>query len=507
MSDNVSDFVGVDFQAVFDASLDAIFILDSNAQILNANRTAVQRYGYSLKELKQMNAAQLAADGLKSEIPVKISNLMQSGEIFEWRHRCKNGDELPVEIISQPIMQQGKQVLYSTVRDLSPRKNIELALQTQKHMLERILDTEPGTVYIFDLIQQQNIYVNRHWLTAYGYTPDETQAMGPELYRVFHPDDLARIVENHTAWRNANEMESRSIEYRIQDKQGNWHWLLSQETPFARDDTGRVSQILGITHDITDRKQSETLLNVQNQVLNMVASGKPLPETLTSLIQGIEALVPGMLGSILLLDSDGVHVHHGAAPSLPAEFIAAVDGQPIGPVAGSCGTAAYRKEAVYAEDINTDPLWEKYKVVAQSNGLRACWSTPIFGSQDQVLGTFDMYYREPGLPQTEHLRLIGTVTHIASIAINRHREEQALRNSENRFAILFGKASLPAVLTHCSDNTFVDVNDAWIQLFGFTKQELTGKTAVELGIENESNQCPPVVDGSVQHTPVRDLEQ
>ena len=72
-----------------------------------------------------------------------------------------------------------------------------------------------------------------------------------------------------------------------------------------------------------------------------------------------------------------IHVRHGAAPSLNETFIRAIDGQPIGPKAGSCGTAAYRKEPVYVTDIASDPLWEDYRDIALAHGLRACWSTPI----------------------------------------------------------------------------------------------------------------------------------
>ncbi len=308
----------------------------------------------------------------------------------------------------------------------------DASLENKKHLLERILDAEPGTVYIYDLIEQRNVYVNRHWLTTFGYTDEEMQAMGADLIRIFHPDDLSRIAANHDAWRVASDGETRTIEYRVRNKAGEWHWLTSHETPFTRDGGGQVSQVLGIAYDVTERKRAETLLAGQNQVLEVVAAGADLPETLTALVRCIEDLSPGMLASILLMDEDGVHVRHGAAPNLPAEFVAAVDGQPIGPIAGSCGTAAYRKEAVFVEDINTDPLWEKYKAAALPHGLRAGWSAPIFDAQERVLGTFAMYYRKPGLPKPEHLRLLDAATHIASIAISRHAAELALRESEAR---------------------------------------------------------------------------
>jgi transcriptional regulator with GAF, ATPase, and Fis domain len=143
--------------------------------------------------------------------------------------------------------------------------------------------------------------------------------------------------------------------------------------------------------ELSERNKAEALLNGQRQVLELVATGSPLSESLTTLVRFIEAHSPCMFGSILLLDKDGVHLRHGAAPSLPAEYTAAIDGVAIGPSVGSCGTAAYCKDAVYVEDIATDPRWADYKAVALPHGLHACWSTPIFDAQRQVLGTFAMY--------------------------------------------------------------------------------------------------------------------
>jgi PAS domain S-box-containing protein len=175
---------------------------------------------------------------------------------------------------------------------------------------------------------------------------------------------------------------------------------------------------------------SAELLAGQNRVLELIAQGAPLPQVLDLLLGLIQEHHPGMLCSILLLDPDGIHVRHGAARGLPEAFIRAVDGEPIGPKAGSCGTAAFRGEQVVVEDIATDPLWEDYRDLALPHGLRACWSTPIFDAQRRVLGTFAMYFRIPGRPDARDLRLIDICTHVAAIAITRHQRAEALRSSE-----------------------------------------------------------------------------
>jgi len=157
------------------------------------------------------------------------------------------------------------------------------------------------------------------------------------------------------------------------------------------------------------------------------ASRAVLRESLETLIRLIERVAPGMRGSVLLLDADGVTLHHGAAPNLPAAYCRAIDGARIGPSTGSCGTAAFRKQRVIVRDIATDPLWDDYRRIAEPFGLAACWSTPILDIDGTVLGTFAMYYDEPRAPTDDDIALTETATLLARNAINRARATTALR--------------------------------------------------------------------------------
>jgi GAF domain-containing protein len=155
----------------------------------------------------------------------------------------------------------------------------------------------------------------------------------------------------------------------------------------------------------------------QQQVEDMIAANEPLGDILSTLVRMIEAQAPGMFCSILLLSSDGNYIQHGAAPSLPNDYVQAIDGDPIGPKHGSCGTAMYRGERVVVTDILSDPLWEDYREVAKGTGLRACWSTPILSRRGKVLGSFAMYYAQPQAPTGEEARLTEAATRLAAKAI------------------------------------------------------------------------------------------
>ncbi|MCM3905879.1 MAG: PAS domain S-box protein [Pyrinomonadaceae bacterium] len=218
----------------------------------------------------------------------------------------------------------------------------------------------------------------------------------------------------------------------------------------------------------------------QSRVLEMIAMGKPLAEALTSLVLLIEAQSDEMLCSVLMLSDDGKHVRHGAAPSLPESYVRAVDGAPIGPKNGSCGTAMYLGKQVIVTDILEDPLWEDYRELATLSGLRACWSTPIISGMGKVLGSFAMYYRRPQTPTGSEARLTEVATHIAGIAIEHQRAEEELRASEERFAKAFNANPHPMSLATLDEGRILEVNESFVTLSGYARPELIGRNSVEL---------------------------
>ena len=164
-----------------------------------------------------------------------------------------------------------------------------------------------------------------------------------------------------------------------------------------------------------------TLLSAEEQSRAQISAGAPLTEVLETLLVGVEAQSKGMLASVLLLDEAGTHLLHGAAPSLPEAYCAAIHGIEIGPSVGSCGTAAYFGHPVYVADIANDPLWANFKDLALSFGLRACWSTPIDGSDGKILGTFAVYHTAPRGPTPDEVDSINMITKTTARAIERHR--------------------------------------------------------------------------------------
>ena len=146
-------------------------------------------------------------------------------------------------------------------QEITDRKQAEEELRKSKLFIERIADASPNLWYIYDHIEQRNIYTNRELAAVLGYTPQQMQAMGSGLLpAIVHPDDFATFPEHLKKWETATDDDILDIEYRIRNAQGEWRTLLTLETVFERTPDGKVKQVIGTSTDISDRKRIEEAL-------------------------------------------------------------------------------------------------------------------------------------------------------------------------------------------------------------------------------------------------------
>lgn len=181
--------------------------------------------------------------------------------------------------------------------------------------------------------------------------------------------------------------------------------------------------------DVSRMQFAEVLNQAKNELLEMVATGQALTPVLNRLTALIESQFEGLYCTVLLLDLDGRHVHVGAGPRMPADYMQALEGAEIGPTAGSCGTAMFDDRLVIVEDIATHPLWAAYKALALPFGFKACWSSPIHAANQGVIGSFAMYYREVRRPSPEEISALQTASHLAGIAIDQERRAEERRRA------------------------------------------------------------------------------
>ncbi|MDL2357459.1 MAG: ATP-binding protein [Pseudomonadota bacterium] len=293
-----------------------------------------------------------------------------------------------------------------------------MSLQVNYHAMAML---SPSPVILLDLENGRIADVNRQAGALWGRSPE--QLIGIELEQLGVPqqqggDSFATVMARQVARTLAGDGELFRIDMRRADGGATPCEVLLVPIP------GRHMLHMRLV-DISRRVLADQLRDGQARLLELIARNAPLDEILDSLMRLIERQSAGVLCSVLLLDEDGKTVHPAAGASLPAAYSAALDGVQIGPGVGSCGDAMYRSELVIVPDIQTDPRWRDYRALAGAHGLRACWSTPILLEQ-QVLGSFAMYYREVRSPGEDELHLIAVATHLAAIAIERTRREREL---------------------------------------------------------------------------------
>ena len=407
---------------LFKLSRDVILSLDRSGNILCINRRGIQLSGYSETELRGANISErLLLPEDRTAIDQILYDLVQGKtREYEIRWRTKDGAIVHFDGVSVPRLSENGEFLSTlcTLRDITERKCAEEKLRKSEEKYRDLIEISPDAIYVVDA-NGVCVLGNRAGADLAGIPREEL--VGTPVTETYLPEERQLFRERLEKLRTGGTLR---FERTFVRKNGE---IVPVEVSVTAIRGGYFQAIL---RDISKRKQGEALLAGEKRLLEMVAKGDSLPSILDAICRLVEELCSGCLCSILLLDSSGKRLWHGAGPSIPKPYAQAIDGFVIGPNVGSCGSAAYRAEQVIVSDIATDPRWTSFRDEALTNGLRACWSTPILSLENRVLGTFAMYYREPRSPAPRHQDVIEQITHLASIAIQRKRAEEALRASE-----------------------------------------------------------------------------
>ncbi|HEX2691743.1 MAG TPA: ATP-binding protein [Kofleriaceae bacterium] len=216
----------------------------------------------------------------------------------------------------------------------------------------------------------------------------------------------------------------------------------------------------------------------QATILERIATNAPLKETLDEVVAHVEDQMPGAIGSLWLMEPDGRRLRCVSSPGLPPTFVAQIDGAEVGACAGSCGTAAFRREPVFVSDVLTDLLWTKYREIVRNYELRACWSTPILSrrrpGRAEVLGTFAVYFRTQRAPEPCHRNVLAHAEYLACIAIEADYAARELRESDARLRMFVDQATDGFFVHDGVTGAVVEVNEQACMSLGYSREELIG---------------------------------
>src|SRR5881296_3942690 len=409
---------------LFKLSRDVILSLDRIGNILCINQRGVELSGYSESELRGANVFELllVPEDRRLAREMLVALLEGKARQYQVRWRTKTGAIVHFDGVSVPRMSNTGKFLSTlcTLRDVTERKSAEEKLRKSEEKYRDLIEISPDAIYVVDA-NGICILGNRAGAELAGVPED--QLVATPIADTYLPEERHLFRERLEKLKTGRTIR---FERKFLRKNGE---IVPVEVSVSGIRGGYFQAIL---RDISQRKKAEALLAAEKRLLEMIATGVALKEILNALCLSIEEQRSGTLASVLLLNRDGVHLNSVAGPSLPREWTQQMETLPIGPCAGSCGTAAYRRSQVIVSDIANDPLWNvpEHRAAALKHGLRASWSNPVLSSKGKVLGTFCMYYREPRTPTSQDLELIELATHLVRVAIERDRAQEALRASE-----------------------------------------------------------------------------
>ena len=405
------------FRLLFEQNLAGVFRSLPDGRLLECNDAYARMLGYESRD--EIIGVNSRSNYFEEEDRERyVAHLREYGLINNAvvRLRRTDGAELWAMATVNLILDDPDQpeVAQGTLIDFTERKHVEQALQLSESRLEAAQRLAHLGSWTWDMAAR-TLQWSDELCRIYGVPPADHRPTYEDFLGRVHPEDRAAVEALV-----AQAMLGRgpfSHEARIVRPDGEVRTIFDQSEVLV-DDQGRVTGIAGACLDITDRKREDMLEQERGLILEQVAQNRPLPEILARISSMLELQIPASRSSVLLLKDR--RLWNGAAPHLPQAYCDLLEGLPIGPAVGSCGTAMFRRETVIVEDIATDPLWEGYRELALPHGLRACWSMPIPANRGDVLGSFAVYRDQPSRPGTRDLEFMGMATRLAAVAIE-HR--------------------------------------------------------------------------------------
>ncbi len=415
---------GETMSAIFDAVVDGLIINAFDGTVVEVNEAFCRMHGYARADFLNMDPREFI-DPNFHHLFEQYLQTVRAGEPFRCiaRDVRKDGTIIDVEVHGSLISHGGRPHARGVVRDITEQQRVEAELQESKSRYADLFENAPDMIISVDAQDATILECNQTLADALGYP--KRDLMGRPVFELY---DTASVDDARRAFRRFAQFgELHGVELRIRKRDGS-PLDVSVSVSAVRDATGNILRSRSIWRDVTERKLAERLLAGRNRVLEQLATGSSLQAVLTTLVEQVEDVKPDLVGSVLLLDENQC-LRHGAAPSLPDFYNAAIDGLAIGPRTGSCGTAAYLGERVIVEDVMEHAYWAEYRELAAKAGVRACWSEPVRSSHGEILGTFALYYRQPRGPDEADLELIRSSAHLAAVAIEHKRAAEQLRRA------------------------------------------------------------------------------
>jgi diguanylate cyclase (GGDEF)-like protein/PAS domain S-box-containing protein len=465
-------------QAILDNVKDAIVTVDDAGHIETFNPTGERIFGYTQAEILGRSLDYLLPDMARDgkdfleRFAVKIDDTHVDLAAHQTWGRAKGGNQVAVEIAVSKAKLNWRDCYIVSIRDITERHIAEQSMRESEARYRTLVEHAPETIVVFDVDRGKFVDVNDNACRFFKVSREVLLSCGPDKISPTHqPDGMPSFGHARGFIKGALAGEAPVFEWTHCDDTGQ---TMPCEVRFVRLPSSNRRLIRASITDITERKRAEAIAAGERRVFEKIAANAPLSSALESICGLIERAMAESCCAVSLLDHERQTLTFGAAPHLPREFVAAMDGVPVGIRFGSCSAAVYLARQVTVADVDTDALWEFRREAAQYAGLKAAWSTPILASDGRVVGTFAVYRRHAGVPSGRDQELMSRMAQIAGIAIERRGAEDALRKSESKFRGLF-ESMMEGVYQTSRDGRILVANPAFVNLMGYdSAEELCG---------------------------------
>jgi len=472
---SMSMTVATPIEAIFDSVTDALFSVNESGVIRNCNKVCSRYFGIEKNDLIGASISQFipAANdhSLTEFLTPFISDVddtsvqFNGGEINAIR---ANGQTFIAEISSSRLESGSGSIYVISLRDVTGRKESERALRENEERYRALVENAPEAIVVLDVESNRFVDANENACQLFNLSRSRLLSIGPQAISPrMQPDGLPSFGVKRGHIDRALNGEHPNFEWLHKDSEGN---EIPTEVRFTRLPDGSRKLIRVSITDISDRKRDDEFTFAQNKILEMIASSRPYERTLRSICRCAEKISNGMQAAIMHLDIKNQTLSVEQAPSLSEEFKLMLDFTRVEETSLTCGAAVYSTREKFSEDLSTDPGWRTIARKAADFGITSCWSFPILGEQERIIGTFDIYRDRTGRPNTDELDKLGRLARLSGIAMKRNLDEQKMRSSESRYRGLFENV-VDGVYIASRDGDIITVNPALVEMLGYDSVE------------------------------------
>ncbi|MSM40184.1 MAG: PAS domain S-box protein [Geobacter sp.] len=460
---------------------EGIYGVNPDGNISFINPAAAAMLGYEVEELigRPSHATLHHHRGDDSDYPIAECPIHQvrengtphrgRGELF-WK---KDGTGFSVQYYCTPLHGKNNVIGFVIVfSDISAELEAENLLRRSEERYRTVFETT-GTAMVIIEEDTTISLVNEEFVRLSGFPRKEIE--GRKSWTAFVTgDDRERMLGYHYRRRSGSGHAPSVYEFDFIDRNDEAHCILASVCLIPGTSQSVMSYL-----DITERKKTEQFLSQERWIMEQIAGASPLTATLDLICRTVEGQIPSSRCVILSLDPDKTLLRICSAPSLPEAFAREIDETRIGPNCGSCGASAYNRSPEIVADITTDPRCAQSAAVPLKYELRACWAIPIIASNNDLLGTFAIYFPTVREPQEAELQLAERITYLAGLAIERHNILDSLQANVYFLKTLIDTIPNPVLYKNAA-GVYIGCNKAFAHALGHEEGYIIGRTVFEL---------------------------